>query len=160
MSCDALEKMRANRPVDAAVILLAPGGTMVSESAFASMVLPPASMVSVGSAGRHDDHVLFRVVLRASSTAPGSTSETATAKLPPRVIQVLAFPSAICGGILWNSALVAWAWNGHGGVSPVARPLGRLKCLLLASDFARLSNYAGLTGRPASGFGYNFGETK
>jgi len=42
-----------------------------------------------------------------ASTAPASTSQTATAKLPPRVIQVFAVASSICGAILWNSDLVA-----------------------------------------------------
>src|SRR5262245_36424856 len=152
MSCDALEKMRANKPLDDAVILLAPGGTMVSESALASMVLPPASMFSVGPSGGMmimcSSGSLARV-----STAPCSTSETTTAKLPPRVIQVLAFRSAICGGILWNSALVAGR-----GADTTASPLwppGRLQVPHAASDFAM--ELCGDGSRPASGFGYNFG---
>ena len=43
-SPDAFEKMRATSPVDVAVSVLAPGGTIVSESGWASIVLRPASM--------------------------------------------------------------------------------------------------------------------
>ena len=53
-----------------------------------------------------------------ASTAPGSTSDTATAKLPPRVIQVRALPgSTTCGFILPNSALEAW--RGRVSVMPM-----------------------------------------
>jgi hypothetical protein len=52
-------------------------------------------------------------------TAPASTSETATAKLPARVIQVRAFGSVSCGGILPNSALEA----GRGRLSGMAKLL-------------------------------------
>ena len=56
-----------------------------------------------------------------SRTAPGSTSETATAKLPPRVIQVRDFPaSTTCGAILANSALEA----GRGRTSGMGKLLG------------------------------------
>ena len=81
---------------------------MVSESAFASIVFPPAVMLSVGPLGGTRIMCSSGSLAR-SSTAPGSTSDTTTAKLPPRVIQVLALPagSVTCGAILWNSALVA-----------------------------------------------------
>ena len=74
MSVDALEKMRAITPLDVAVILLGPGGTMVRDSSPASTLSPPASIVAeVPSGGRM---TMYSSGLSSRSrTAPGCTSE-------------------------------------------------------------------------------------
>jgi hypothetical protein len=82
----SLRQHAGDEPLDVAVILLAPGGTMVRESGLASMISATRFDRGRCAPRRQDHHVLLGIAFR-SRTAPGSTSDTATAKLPARVIQ-------------------------------------------------------------------------